>query len=179
MLRTDQSLCPGPDMGKNCMTHCQIPDVGKRLRTHIPLLKSAKKILSPSAALANLFKSNLPDVNVEVLNHGMNYDTIQVNERGYQPGDPLTLFYGGSLNSHKGVDLILKAMALIPSDRLQLKIYGSGPDDYTESLEQAAAADDRVTLCGPYTENDIQQLYQKSISPSSLPSGMRTIAGAS
>jgi len=160
LLQKSQALCTGPDLGKNCLLHCQIPKVKQRLATHIPLLRGASRIFSPSASLANIVSSNLPDLHVEVLNHGMNYETIRVNERVYQPGDSLTLFYGGSLNTHKGVHLILQAMAMIPSDRLTLKIYGSGPAEYTQLLEQAALSDDRISFCGLYTENDIPQIYQ-------------------
>ncbi|WP_157261066.1 glycosyltransferase [Paenibacillus wynnii] len=161
MLQKSNALCNGPDMGRNCLTHCQIPNVQQRLSTHVPLLRAASRVFSPSASLAGLVSRNLPDIHVEVQNHGINYDTIRRNERVYQPGDSLTLFYGGSLNTHKGVHLILQAMSMIPSDRLQLKIYGSGPSEYTASLQQAAASDDRISFCGLYSENDIQQIYQE------------------
>ncbi|MBW7454691.1 glycosyltransferase [Paenibacillus sepulcri] len=161
LLQTSNALCPGPEMGENCRIHCLLPDAQQRLGTHIPLLRSASKVISPSASLASLFQNSLPDLDVEVLNHGMKYETIRANERVYQAGDPLTLFYGGSLSPHKGVHLILEAMSMIPTDRLKLKIYGSGPSDYTELLEQAAAADNRAALCGLYSEEDIQQLYQE------------------
>jgi glycosyltransferase involved in cell wall biosynthesis len=160
LLQTSNALCNGPEMGENCLNHCQIPNVQQRLNSHIPLLSSASKIISPSTSLANLLKSNLPDLHIEVINHGIKYDTIRINERTYQPGDHLTLFYGGSLNPHKGVHLILEAMSMISSDRLKLKIYGSGNSNYTELIEQAAGLDDRVALCGLFTENDIQQIYQ-------------------
>ncbi|MFC5653575.1 glycosyltransferase [Paenibacillus solisilvae] len=160
LLQTNQALCSGPAMGENCRIHCQLDHVHQRLHTYIPLLKSASRILSPSLSLANLFRSSLPGLHVEVLNHGMNYDTIRINEKGYQPGDSLTLFYGGSLNSHKGVHLILEAMSMISTDRLQLKIYGSGPADYTDLLNQGALLDSRITLCGLYSEHDIPHIYQ-------------------
>lgn len=160
LLQKNYALCNGPEAGVSCHNHCLVPNVQQRLSSHVPLLRTASRIFSPSTSLAHLFSNNLPDINVEVLNHGMNYETIRVNERVYQPGDPLTLFYGGSLNTHKGVHLILQAMSMIPNDRLKLKIYGSGPTEYTQVLEQAAASDDRISFCGLYTEYDIHQIYQ-------------------
>ncbi|MFC5530675.1 glycosyltransferase family 4 protein [Cohnella yongneupensis] len=161
MLRNDKSLCGGPGDGGNCLNYCQIPNVQQRLQSHIPLLRSASRVLSPSVFLANLIRGNLPNLPVEVLNHGMKADNIRVNERIYQPGDTLTLFYGGTLAPHKGVHLILEAMSMIPTERLRLKIYGSGQTEYMQQLEQAAAGlDGRVEFCGVYSENDLPRIYQ-------------------
>ncbi|WP_084760579.1 glycosyltransferase [Cohnella panacarvi] len=161
LLRNDQALCAGPDNGRNCLIHCQIPDVEQRLQSHIPLLRSASRIVSPSTFLASVFRSHLPDMQVDVIHHGMNLENIRVNERSYQPGDSLTLFYGGTLVPHKGVHLILQAMSLIPSDRLKLRIYGSGPEEYVRKLEHAASLDGRVEMLGVYTANDIPNIYQQ------------------
>ncbi|WP_223067313.1 glycosyltransferase family 4 protein [Paenibacillus caui] len=160
MLHTSGNLCAGPEQGAACLLHCQIPDVQQRLATHIPLLQSARKILSPSLFLASMMKYSLPDLQVEVLSHGINRDPALRNTKVYRRGDRLTLFYGGSLNDHKGVHLILEAMSQIKSNRLRLKIYGSGPAAYTEKLQQMAALDRRVELCGPYAESDLPQIYQ-------------------
>jgi glycosyltransferase involved in cell wall biosynthesis len=145
LLQVNNALCQGPQLGENCRIHCHIPDAGQRLGALIPLLKSAVRILSPSASLANLFRMSIPDLNVDVLHHGMNYEAIRTNERVYGPGDRLTLFYGGSLNMHKGVHLIIQAFSMIPSERLQLRIYGSGDAEaaihsFTTSLRYQLSA---------------------------------------
>jgi glycosyltransferase involved in cell wall biosynthesis len=160
MLHSSRNLCAGPEQGAACLLHCQISGVQKRLDTHIPLLQSARKILSPSVFLASMIKYSLPDLQVEVLNHGINHNPSLRNNKVYQHGDKLTLFYGGSLNDHKGVHLILEAMSHIRSSRLRLKIYGTGSAAYTEKLQQMAAKDHRVELCGQYSENEIPQIYQ-------------------
>lgn len=160
MLHASRNLCAGPVQGNACLQHCQIQGAEQRFATHIPLLQAARKILSPSEFLASMMKYSLPDLQVEVLNHGINRDPALKNNKVYKHGDALTLFYGGSLNDHKGVHLILEAMALVPSRKLKLKIYGSGPASYTEKLRQEAAKDRRVELCGLYAENDIPEIYQ-------------------
>lgn len=160
MLHSSRNLCAGPERGNACLAHCQIPDAGQRLAMHIPLLQSARNLLSPSRFLASMMKYSLPDLQVEVLNHGIPYDPGLQNHKVYRRGDKLTLFYGGSLNEHKGVHLILEAMSRIRSNRLRLKIYGSGPAAYTEKLRQLASGDHRVELCGAYTESDIPHIYQ-------------------
>jgi len=162
MLHTSRNLCAGPEQGAACLQHCQIPGVEQRFATHIPLLQAARKILSPSAFLASMMKYSLPDLKVEVLNHGIHRDPALGNNKTYKRGDTLTLFYGGSLNDHKGVHLLLEAMALVPSKKLKLKIYGSGPTAYTERLRLEAAKDRRVELCGLYSESEIPDIYQNA-----------------
>lgn len=161
MLHANRNLCAGPEQGEACLRHCQIAGVPNRLASHIPLLQGARKIVSPSTFLASMMKASLPDLPIEALNHGIHRDPALANRKTYRRGDKLTLFYGGSLNEHKGVHLLLEAMSRIRSNRLRLKIYGSGPAAYTESLRQAAAKDRRVELCGPYAESDIPGMYQQ------------------
>jgi glycosyltransferase involved in cell wall biosynthesis len=160
MLHTSRNLCAGPEQGAACLLHCQIPGAQQRFASHIPLLQAARKILSPSVFLASMIKYSLPDLQVEVLNHGINHDPGLKNNKVYKRGDKLTLFYGGSLNDHKGVHLIVEAMSRIPSNRLKLKIYGTGSAAYTEKIQQAAARDRRVELCGLYSENDLPNIFQ-------------------
>ena len=162
MLHSSRDLCAGPENGEACLVHCQIPGVAQRLAAHIPLLQSARKILSPSAFLASMMKHSLPDLQVEVLNHGIECQPEQANAKTYRRGDTLTLFYGGSLNEHKGVHVILEAMSRIPSKRLRLNIYGSGSEEYTARLQEAAARDKRVKLCGTYTSQEMAQLFQSA-----------------
>ncbi|SEO95086.1 glycosyltransferase family 4 protein [Paenibacillus sp. OV219] len=160
LLQNNESLCIGPAGGSNCSVHCLIPNVEQRIAGHVPLLQAASKVLSPSETVAQLFRTNLPGFKVDVLPHGIQYEHIQVNQRTYGPDDAITLLYAGSLNPHKGVHLILQAMAHVPSERLRLKLYGSGPEYYTEQLQLAAQQDVRVNFCGLYTEQEIGQVYQ-------------------
>lgn len=160
MTHTNRNLCAGPENGEACRVHCQISGVQQRLDTYGTLLKSARKVLAPSVFLASMLKYVLPDLQVEVLNHGMRYETIGRNEKIYQPGNPLVFMYAGSLAPHKGVHLILEALMMVPSERIRLKIYGAGDAAYTEKLRQAAFHDKRVELCGQYSESDIHRIYQ-------------------
>ncbi|QHW29936.1 glycosyltransferase family 4 protein [Paenibacillus rhizovicinus] len=162
LIRNDRQLCAGPEGGAACMTHCQIPYAGERLQALMPLLQTAACVTAPSAFLAAYMKSVMPPLNVEVVPHGMRYEWIAPNRKTYQAGDRITLVYGGSLGEHKGVHVLLAAMAMVPSRRLRLHVYGAGPPEYTESLRRAAYRDKRISFRGTYTEADTARIYQEA-----------------
>lgn len=162
LVRVDKQLCAGPEGGMACMTHCQIPQVSERLHALAPLLQGAQRIFSPSSFLASFTQYVLPSLRIEVLPHGMRRETIGLNAKTYGPGDPLTLVYGGSLNEHKGVHVLLQAMSLVPSRRLRLHLYGSGKPEYEEVLRRMASGDRRISFRGTYVEGDLARIYQEA-----------------
>lgn len=159
MVRSNQDLCDGPQGGLTCEHHCQIPGVGERLATAKAILASARFVVAPSQFVSSMLQKEFKSP-VKVLPHGMSYSKVKRNQKVYNPGDPITFFYGGSISPHKGVHLIIEAAKKIESDRLRVKIFGSGDRHYTEMLRSMAGDDARIEFCGVYTEADIQEIYQ-------------------
>ncbi|TYP78132.1 glycosyltransferase family 4 protein [Paenibacillus methanolicus] len=162
LLRVDKQLCAGPEGGVACMTHCQIPYAADRLNAQMPLLLGASRIVAPSVFLASFVKQALPALPIEVLPHGIRQETVVPNAKRYGKSSPITLIYGGSLNEHKGVHVLIAALAKVPSRRLRLHIYGSGEPVYEAAIRRAAARDSRISFLGPYAEGDIPRLYQEA-----------------
>jgi glycosyltransferase involved in cell wall biosynthesis len=162
LVRVDKQLCAGPEGGLACMTNCQIPKASERLLTLAPLLQGAQRIFSPSAFLASYTQHVLPSLQIEVLPHGMRRETLIPNAKTYRPDSSLTLVYGGSLNEHKGVHVLLQAMSLVRSRRLRLHLYGSGNPEYEEMLQQLASGDRRISFRGTYAETDLPRIYQEA-----------------
>ncbi|MGO4108187.1 glycosyltransferase [Paenibacillus sp. YAF4_2] len=92
----------------------------------------------------------------------MRRETLIPNAKTYRPASSLTLVYGGSLNEHKGVHVLLQAMSLVPSRRLRLHLYGSGNPEYEEVLQQMASGDRRISFRGTYAETDLPRIYQEA-----------------
>ncbi|WP_219836933.1 glycosyltransferase family 4 protein [Paenibacillus sp. R14(2021)] len=162
LVRVDKQLCAGPEGGLACMAHCQIPQASERLLTLAPLLHGAQRIFSPSAFLASYTQHVLPSLRIEVLPHGMRRETLVPNAKTYRTGAPITLVYGGSLNEHKGVHVLLQAMSLVPYRRLRLHLYGSGKPEYAEVLKRMASGDRRISFRGTYTESELPRIYQEA-----------------
>lgn len=162
LVRVDKQLCSGPEGGLACMAHCQLPHASERLLTLAPLLQGAQRIFSPSAFLASYTQQVLPSLRIEVLPHGMRRETLIPNAKTYRSGATLTFVYGGSLNEHKGVHILLQAMSLVPSRRLRLHLYGSGKPEYAKELQRIASGDRRISFRGTYAEADLPRIYQEA-----------------
>jgi teichuronic acid biosynthesis glycosyltransferase TuaC len=69
-----------------------------------------------------------------------------------------TLLSVGLLNSHKGHDLAIKALATLPD--VALMIAGSGPDrQKLEDLAQQLGVADRVKMLGPVPQTELRTYY--------------------
>ena len=86
----------------------------------------------------------------------MNYNKIVKNKRIYTKNSSLTFFFGGSFNEFKGLHIVLEAFTQITSDKISLKIYGSGVyEDYNDRLKLLAKDDERIEFCGVFSEDQI------------------------
>lgn len=160
LVRTNHDLCDGPQHGQACETHCQLPAMEHWFTAARAILQQASCVIAPSQFVAGMLSREY-GVPVYVIHHGINYNRIARNEKRYGPGDTVTLFYGGSLAPHKGVHLILQAAKQVDSDRLRIKLYGSGHDHYVRWLHELAAGDPRISFGGIYTEQELPSLYQQ------------------
>jgi glycosyltransferase involved in cell wall biosynthesis len=94
---------------------------------------------------------------IRVLQHGLEIEGLKPASR--LPSEPLELVFIGSLVYHKGVHVVLRALALRPDAKVRMLIYGDagGSNQYLDSLKDLARADDRVTLMGTF---DVKQMGQ-------------------
>jgi glycosyltransferase involved in cell wall biosynthesis len=66
-------------------------------------------------------KNELDSLDIMVINHGMSYGIIKRNSRKYKKEDKLIFCYAGSLNSYKGIHLLIDAFEKIKSSNVILK----------------------------------------------------------
>jgi colanic acid biosynthesis glycosyl transferase WcaI len=76
-------------------------------------------------------------------------------ERG--AGEPLKIMYAGSMGPPQGLDVALRALALLPKDRFQLTFVGGGIDE--ENLKRLAAQLDltNATFLGGRTSEEMPE----------------------
>jgi glycosyltransferase involved in cell wall biosynthesis len=163
LITSKNSLCTGPEGGDVCLKLC--PEFSRnflirRLETAKDILVKAKKIIGLSNFIAGIYKKELADLEISVVNPGLKYSTLKKNEKTYKKGDEITFCYAGSLNHHKGVHIAIDAFKQVPSAKALLKIYGSGSDKfYIQKLQSMAADDRRIEFCGVYEENQISEVF--------------------
>jgi len=158
-------LCQGPVHGSECAKLCNdvVPEFHKhRLKVvKNKILHGAKKLFAPSSFVAKAFEQEFNDLSIDVIGHGvyvLPFDRLPMPE-----SSKTKLIFAGSLNYIKGVHVILTALALIESDNIELKIYGSSSDvTYQDMIMQMIAKDQRVTYCGVYAENELGKILTES-----------------
>lgn len=163
LVNSKGDLCEGPGGGKVCAQSCpELPSdfVSKRLSSARDVLFGAKNVISPSEFLAGIFRREVTELNVRVINHGLSYNTIRRNNKSYKKGDRLTFCFAGSLNHHKGVHVLVEAFKEISSRNVVLKIFGTGPDQtYVNRLFDLARGDTRIEFHDAFPEEDVGNIF--------------------
>ena len=95
-------------------------------------------------------RNGFDEKKIRVLQHGLEIGGLQPATR--LPADPLEFVFIGSLVYHKGVHVLLRALALRPEAKVRLLIYGdaSGSNQYLDAVRDLASADKRVSLMGTF-----------------------------
>ena len=91
-------------------------------------------------------------------------DNLPVSKRSEAEKDDIILFYGGGVTLHRGLQIVLQAIACLPSDsRIKLHIVGGGR--YIPKLQQIASelqVENRVVFHGRKTQSDLYVELSKS-----------------
>ncbi|OGW38369.1 MAG: hypothetical protein A2Y97_14405 [Nitrospirae bacterium RBG_13_39_12] len=158
-------LCAGPDGGDACLTLCpelQNNFITNRLAFAKDVLFKAKKVIAPSIFLASVFKKEFENLDLKIINHGLDFAAVKINRRNNKAGDNIVFCYAGTLAPHKGIHILISAFKKIISNRVSLKVYGSGPDElYINSLKAMAKGDERIECCGTFSEHQFGDIFSK------------------
>jgi glycosyltransferase involved in cell wall biosynthesis len=158
----DHSLCSGPKNGTACRNLCKEFSedfISNRLKTAQDFLKNSKAIVAPSKFVANIYKQEFNELNIYIVNHGIQYKYIKQNNRTYASGDKLVFGYAGNLSYHKGIHILLRAFSGIKDDNIKLILYGSGQDSYVSKLKETAKNDARISFYEVYSSEQLGDIF--------------------
>ena len=160
LITSSQTLCGGPEGGEACRRLCPElePDwIRARLRLGKDVLSGAHALVSPSSFLASVFKNEFPDLDIQVIPHGMDYRYLVDSDKTYQKNDPIVFGFCGSILPHKGVHILIEAFTQLEHSNATLMLYGSsyGNDEYDARLRRLADGDRRIQFCGSYKAEDV------------------------
>ena len=122
------------------------------------------RVIAPTRLSRDLLIRNGIDPSLVRLSH-YGVDTSEIRTAPRSPVNPFTLrvAYIGSLASHKGVDLLIKAFRGIPRDMMaaELKVYGSPSRDpvYFKELTRLAGRDPRINFAGTFDTEKIGWVF--------------------
>jgi len=165
LVRSNGSLCSGPESGLACTQHCpELPNdrIPKRLVEAQALLAQANAVAAPSQFLAKTFQREFPGLQPILIRHGMSFHNLKSNSRRYQHGDRIVFGYAGSLNTHKGVHILIEAFMSARLSEAELKIYGKNATSrhYVNSLKKASYSCKNISFCGEYAAGQLAEVLQ-------------------
>lgn len=169
--------CPGPDGGRECTRRCQ--DLawaeGAAEARHwqaSALLGAAAARVVPSRFVAERLRAAFAGLDFRVLGHGTDLLALAraarqgagagAEDAGTDRGARLSLAFLGTLIRPKGLDLLLRALALRRELPVQLRVAGlAGADaQYEAELRRFADADPRVELLGECSRSQVAALIR-------------------
>jgi glycosyltransferase involved in cell wall biosynthesis len=177
LLKWDGKLCNGPRHPLDCLKCVQalhgfarrqyfwrdiwvIPKRNPFLRD--ALLK-ARRIIALSDFQKQLHAQNgLPADRIEVIRHGLDLPETYHIPRAAE--EPVRCVFIGSLVEHKGVHILLQALAKIPDIAIVCSIYGSLDlgTAYIEQLREMAANDPRIRLMGTFEPKELSRVLAQA-----------------
>jgi glycosyltransferase involved in cell wall biosynthesis len=127
------------------------------------LWHDADAVVANSQGLADMARAHDPQQEVGVIPQGA--DVVGIAPKTiYAARDPVALLTVGRLAKHKGLDVLLAALAQMPPElRWALSIVGDGPE--REALTSQAARlglSPRVTFKGWARREDLPQIYREA-----------------
>ncbi len=124
-------------------------------------LRSADRVLAVSASLARHLQLYAPDLPIEVVGNTVD-DTHFDFALPPDSTDPFTLATVGSLTPNKGLDILIRSLAIAAqTTNTSLMIGGDGPERSTlEQIARDLDVSDRVTFLGRLDRNAVRDLLQ-------------------
>lgn len=160
---TPDSLCPGPDHGRNCYSFCRsLPRdfIDERLAFSTKIIQNAAAVISPSRFLARIFEYEIDDLKVITNPHGIRQSNITFQSKVYNTGDDIRFGFIGNLTRHKGVHILMNAFVGLNSKNASLSIFGAGDKAYREKLVKMSA-NANVKFMGTFQAAELSKVFEQ------------------
>ena len=165
LLKNDGAVCDrsGPDCFDCKNTLIGESSTPSRVRnSHVLLsLRKVDQFISPSQYLADRYAANgIPRERIQVMRNGIDLDRFTHRRRERKT---FTLGFIGYLGKHKGLDVLLRALGLVPEPgAIRLFVAGSGEErNNLETLCHELGLDQFVTFLGQVENPAIGALYAR------------------
>ena len=179
LVNLEGQSCPGPDRGRRCINDCAVPAwtpaayLG-RFAHALAVLQGASARIAPSDYVAQRYRDSFENLDFQVIAHGV--DLLALNagaaphaeplaDKPVTSQTPLRMIFIGSIVPQKGLEVLLKAIALLPANApVTLTVVGGfygNPANHRE-IQRLAEADSRITLKGSLPPADVFSLLGRS-----------------
>jgi len=167
MLRSDNTLCDGPDEGRNCLKHCFTNVKKDRMERRNSdariLLECCDHLLSPSRFLIGLFNHTgfIPAERFYLSRHGFDYRKKK-KLISREAEESITFGYIGTVQYHKGVHIMIEGFKQTRNQNIRLQVWGGcfHEAEYQKSVLKIAGGDPRIDFKGSYDFNDVASILE-------------------
>jgi glycosyltransferase involved in cell wall biosynthesis len=165
LLKNDGALCATGgfdclDCKATLMSESSVPSPVRN--SHILLsLAKVDRFVAPSQYLADRYAANgIPRERISVIRYGIDFERFKVVQRERKT---FTLGFIGYLGKHKGLDVLFRALSLLPEpEEVRLLVVGDGKEmSNLEALCRELRLDRLVTFCGRLANQDIGTIYEQ------------------
>lgn len=137
-----------------------VSDVASRQRRVQGLLSAAAVKLAPSRFLRDLVTRTLDAGDVGLLSLGVQPAPVVADGPSATPSSRLRVGFIGQVSAHKGVHLLVEAIARLNDPRVSCEIHGDLTRDpaYVDRLRRLASGTPGVTFAGPYAHSRVYDI---------------------
>jgi glycosyltransferase involved in cell wall biosynthesis len=135
-----------------------------RLEFLIESLQQVDAIISPSLFLRDTYiQAGVDPERIQFSRQGRDFPDLNPALLQKKSSEVLRVGYIGQIAWHKGVHVLMGALAQLPEAPISLKVYGDEKHypDYAEKLRRIAEKDPRVELAGTYHLSEISRVLQE------------------
>lgn len=159
LVDLDNLICNGPELGDKCGRDCLTAPWSRdslisRYEQARELLSSASFRVAPSEFVADRYRAAFPECEFRVIPHGIDLLALTLNHGVDSTHGTATkklrLGYVGGVIPQKGLDVLLRALARVPSNDVELKVVGGfhGASAFHSEVLTLGKADSRVEFLG-------------------------------
>lgn len=167
LIDTQTRLCPGPERGERCVS-CLAgfgtpEEIRRRFLYMEQVLQAPDLVVSPSAFLAEKMLGYFPFLQERLRVVPLGMKPILRKEQERRPGAPLRILYIGILLPHKGVHVLIDAVKGLPSDAIEVSLYGATLpfwQSYVDRLQEEAR-NLPVQFCGVYSHEQLGSILAR------------------
>lgn len=129
LIDTQRQLCAGPERGARCVSCLREVDPSGEVRHRFLFMAKALQepdiVLAPSRFLAERMLSYFPELEgrLRVVPLGVERPNCSPARRSFQK--PLRILCVGALIPHKGAHVLLEAIQGLPSEAVEVSLYGA------------------------------------------------------
>jgi len=178
LITQSGNLCSGADGGYECGRSCLVPEWEKdtlvrRYQIAHKIVHEAQYIVCPSEFVATQYRQEFLGVKFKVIPHGIDLSAFRFDLHKSHSGG-LVFGFLGSMNSVKGIDVLISAFREVTHPDTELHLYGGffGDIEFKTKLTKLASGDERIKFFDAVSHDkvfDVLQTFDVICIPSVVP----------